>query len=80
MLPSHEWLCLRLVKAVTEAEERREQMLAEEAAAAVGAPKTVGRPPLLTTGHVDTVVQELGAGRSRAAAAAAGVTVRTLQR
>jgi hypothetical protein len=80
-LPSQDWLCLRLVKSVTEAEERREQSLAEEAAAAVGAPKAVGRPPLLTPSHVDTVVQALAAGQTRtAAAAAAGVTGRTLQR
>jgi hypothetical protein len=80
-LPSQEWLCLRLVKSVTEAEERREQALAEEAAAAVGVPKAVGRPPLLTPSHVDTVVQALAAGQTRtAAAAAAGVTGRTLQR
>jgi hypothetical protein len=80
-LPSQEWLCLRLVKSVTEAEERRERVVAEEAAAAVGPPKAKGRPPLLLPWHVDTVVDALAAGETRAAAAAAaGVTGRTLQR
>ncbi|MEU5181221.1 hypothetical protein AB0G49_14325 [Streptomyces longwoodensis] len=80
-LTGHNWLCLRLLWSVEEAKERREQARAKAAAAAAEPPKAVGRPPLLTAALVNTVLSSLSAGDGRAvAAAAAGVTARTLQR
>ncbi|MBG7704845.1 hypothetical protein HCJ76_43990 [Streptomyces sp. MC1] len=80
-LRSHEWMCLHLLKTVEAAEARRDEQRFKGQAAAAEPPKAVGRPPLLSARLVDTVVRSLASGSGRAvAAAAAGVTLRTLQR
>lgn len=76
MLMGHEWLCLRLVKCVENAEQARRANKVS-----VSEVKPTGRPPLLKADLVDVVVRSVEAGDGRAvAAAAAGVTPRTLQR
>lgn len=80
-LRSHEWMCLRLLKTVEAAEARRDEQRLKGQAAAAEPPKAVGRPALLSAELVETVVRSLASGNGRAvAAAAAGVTLRTLQR
>lgn len=75
-LMGHEWLCLRLVKCVEDAEQARRANKVS-----VREVKPTGRPPLLNEDLVDVVVRSVEAGDGRAvAAAAAGVTPRTLQR
>ncbi|MEU9925094.1 hypothetical protein AB0H51_28065 [Streptomyces griseoluteus] len=81
LLRSHEWMCLRLLKTVEAAEARRDEQRLKGEAAAAEPPKAVGRPPLLSAELVAAVVRSLASGNGRAvAAAAAGVTQRTLQR
>ncbi|WP_086680051.1 hypothetical protein [Streptomyces pseudogriseolus] len=75
-LMGHDWLCLRLVKCVEDAEQVRRVNKVS-----VREVKPTGRPPLLNEDLVDVVVRSVEAGDGRAvAAAAAGVTPRTLQR